>query len=99
MEYTVTFYPRHEDGSSVDDFSAFTFLLRSNVPSYETLEATNELNKLTRFVRHSVDENMLSIEMDVAIPSDELTEELAMRQVNVWIMAISRYRNAFVEQD
>lgn len=97
VAYTITFLPREEEGSSVDDFVAFTFLARSDLPGPEGAECANVLNLRSRFVRYSANESRMDIEMDVAIPRLDLTHELAMRQVHIWQIALSRYLNAISE--
>lgn len=97
VEYTITFLPRSESGSSVDDFVAFTFLFLSQAPNSDGPEYANILNMRSRFIRYSVNGDAMSAEMDVAIPSEELTDELAMRQVNIWIIGLARFIEAISE--
>ena len=44
IEYTITFFPRSPDGSSIEDFSSFSFLFRSELSYEENHEVVNALN-------------------------------------------------------
>ena len=97
IEYTITFLPVEKDGDSLSNFHIFTFAAFAELPASWSQDEINTLNIQSRFLRFSQAQQAISIEMDVIIPSEHLTEEWALLQLTTWTACLSRFAKVYTE--